>query len=138
MNQLIEAKYFCLSPRCEGQLSLTVVMTLLTQPRPQHIRIWREVNQFTLVLQDEKMSRNWRFYSHHEDYEENYTSVDFWLGAWPLIASGINTELEDTNECIELETEPLILPEWVHFEHNQLALPDNFFDFPLANHLTFR
>ena len=129
MNQLIEAKDFCLSPRCEAQLSLTVVMTLLTQPRRQHIRIWREVNQFTLVLQDEKMSRNMRFYSHHEDYEDNYTSVDFWSGTWPLIASGINKELDGTNECIELEIEPLILPSWVLFESNKLGLPENFSEF---------
>ena len=129
MNQLIEAKDFCLTPRCEDQLSLTVVMTLLTQPRRQHIRIWREVNQFTLVLQDEKMSRNMRFYSHHEDYGDNYTSVDFWSGAWPLIASGINKELDGTNECIELEIEPLILPSWVRFESNKLALPENFCEF---------
>ena len=129
MNQLIEAKDFCLSPRCEGQLSLSVVMTLLTQPRRQHIRIWREIDQFTLVLQDEKMSRNMRFYSHHEDYEDNYTSVDFWSGTWPSIASGINKELEGTNEFIELETKPLILPSWVRLDCNQLALPENFCEF---------
>ena len=129
MNQLIEAKDFCLSPRCEGQLSLTVVIMLLTQPRRQHIRIWREVNQFTLVLQDEKMSKNMRFYSHHENYDDNYTSVDFWSGTWPLIASGINKELDGTNEFIELETKPLILPSWVRLDCKQLALPENFCEF---------
>ena len=129
MNQLIEAKDFWLSPRFEGQVSLTVEMQLVTQPLRQNIRIWREDSQFTLVLQDARNSRNFRFYSYDADYEDNYTSVDFWSGTWPSIASGINKELEGTNEFIELETKPLILPSWVRLDCNQLALPENFCEF---------
>ena len=125
MNQVIKAKNFSLTLRNESQFSLTVEMKQATQPRRQHLRIWREVDQFTLVLKDAKQGGNYRFYCHHEDYEDNYTSVDFWLRTWPLMASALNEKLEGTNECIVLEAEPLILPSWVHFERNQLALPEN-------------
>jgi hypothetical protein len=124
--QLILVKNFSLTPRCETQLSLTTVLKQSTQPRRQHLRIWREVNKFTLVLKDEKEVGNYRFYSHHEDYEDNYKSVDFWLRTWPLVARDINEELECTNEGIELETEPLLLPSWIQCEFSQLELPENF------------
>lgn len=131
MSHVIEAKLLQLTPR-HHQLSLTYEFDQENQSERQQLRIWREVDRCTIVFKNAAADGNYRFYTFHEDFNDDYQSGDFWFSTWPVIAEGLNDVLADSKEGIELEVQPIELPAWAIGDTTAIPLPANLFDCPDA------
>lgn len=133
MSQVIEAKSLQLTPR-GPRSSLTYEFDQQTQSERQHLQIWREGDQCTVVFKNADHistgSLNYRFYSTHEDFNDDYLSGDFWFSTWPVIAEGLNEALADSKEGIEFEVQPIELPAWAIGDTTAIPIPTNAFDNP--------
>lgn len=129
MSHVIEAKFLQLTPR-GPRWSLTYEFDQQTQSERQHLRIWREGDQCTVVLKNAAADGNYRYYSFHEDFNDDYSSGDFWFTQWPVIAEGLNEALADSKEGIEFEVHPIELPSWAVGDTTAIPLPANVFDDP--------
>jgi hypothetical protein len=130
MTHLIEAKFLQLTPR-RGDWSLTYEFDQENQSERQQLRIWREGVQdcrCSLVLKNATYEGNYRFYTFHGDFNDDYTSADFWFTTWPVIANGLNAALSDSGEDFEFEVHPLELPSWAIGDTTAIPLPSDLLD----------
>jgi hypothetical protein len=128
MTYLIEAKFLQLTPR-RDDWSLTYEFDQENQSERQQLRIWREGVQdrrCSLVLKNAAYDGNYRFYTFHEDFSDDYTNGDFWLTTWPVIADGLNEALADSDEGIAFEVQPFLLPSFVLVDATSISLPSGF------------
>jgi hypothetical protein len=127
MILVIEAKFLQLTPR-RDQLSLTYEFDQETQSERQQLRIWREVDRCTIVFKNAAADGNYRFYTFHEDFNDDYSSGIFWFSTWPVIAGGLNEVLADSDEGIAFEVQPIEFPSWAVGDATAIPLPANAFD----------